>query len=236
MEHIKATDEDFVTVSSEWLRDRIQEAIKQHDYCILGLSGGSTPKPIYEHLGKENGIDWSKVWLFPVDDRYISRENQDSNQFLIDNSLLKNAKIPPNQIFFPDSSLSLEDYLKDYNDKIRQLFNKGPPDVLTLGVGPDKHIGSLFPPVVPEGFSEEKAVIHTTTTKFAVFDRATLTLPWILKARRHVFFLRGQDKLQMWEDMITSKDFADHTKTPAHDVIAAKRATLISAPHPKNLL
>ena len=47
--------------------------------CFVGLSGGGTPKPIYEWLGKQTSVDWSKVTFFIVDERYIDASDSRSN-------------------------------------------------------------------------------------------------------------------------------------------------------------
>lgn len=96
-----------------------------------------------------------------------------------------------------------------------------------LGLGPDGHIASLFPPtVVKEGFSKEHAVIHTTTTRFAVKDRITLTLPYITPAKNAVFFMTGEEKLAIWKEMISSA--YNPERWPAHDVINVGNTTLLS--------
>jgi len=229
--HKEVKHEEFVESATNWLKDHINESIKNNGFCIIGLSGGNTPKPIYELLGKDKSIDWSKVHVFLVDDRYISKDHKDSNQNLVNSTLLLNATIPKDQLYFPDTSLSLEEYLKDYESKITKVYSKGEPDILTLGLGEDGHIASLFPPVVEEGFSDKHAIIHTTTEKFAVKDRASLTLPYIQRAKKHVFFLQGQEKMKKWNEMMNSEEFktGNSKRYPAYDVIKEKKSTLVSS-------
>lgn len=124
--------QNYSVEAAKWLREKIEEALKKQGFAIIGLSGGSTPGPIYEELGKAN-LDWSKVHVFLVDDRYTPREDKDSNQNLLDRTLLKNAKIPLSNLVFPDVKLPLEKCISDYDAKIIELFKKGNPDVVTLG-------------------------------------------------------------------------------------------------------
>lgn len=124
--------QNYSSEAAKWLTAKIDEAIKKQGHAIIGLSGGSTPGPIYEEVGKSN-LDWSKVHVFLVDDRYISREHQDSNKNLLDRTLLKNAKIPVSNLVLPDDKLPLEKCISDYDAKIVQLFKLGTPDVVTLG-------------------------------------------------------------------------------------------------------
>lgn len=197
-------DADFVAQGLDCLKKEITGAIAQRKTCILGLSGGSTPRPMYEALGKEN-IDWSNVWIFLVDDRYIRADDPSSNQFLLRSTLLKNAPIPESQIIFPDTSLPLMDCVKLYGKQLESLFKKSPPDIVTLGMGDDGHIASLFPPLTDEAFGPG-TVIHTTTDKFAVRDRISVTIPTLRQARQSVFFLKGLGKRKVWEEMVASNE------------------------------
>ncbi len=72
-DHIKASsEEDFVAQSVDILVARISQGIDEFGSAILGLSGGSTPQPIYEALGKQP-IDWSKVFIFLISFKILSR-------------------------------------------------------------------------------------------------------------------------------------------------------------------
>ena len=159
---ITATDDaDFCAQGVTCLKNGMTAAIADHGRCILGLSGGSTPKPTYETLGSMK-IDWSKVWIFLVDDRYIRADDPNSNQFLLRSTLLKNAPIPESQIIFPDTSLPLSKCIDLYDRQITDLLRRGPPDIVTVGMGDDGHIASLFPPLGDDAFGP-KLAIHTTT-------------------------------------------------------------------------
>jgi len=227
-QHIATSDSKFVEESLRWMKDRIHSAIKEHDSCIIGLSGGSTPGPIFEELGQAKDIDWTKVHIFLVDDRYISLEDKDSNQNMLNKTLFKNGKI--GHLLFPDPTIKpIEDCCKDYEKRLKILFassKTGHADFVTLGLGPDGHIASLFPPVAKEGFNEDISVIHTTTTKFAVFDRITVSIGILKKAKEHVFFMKGKDKLEVWNQMVSEPNNPE--RWPAQEVLAKKHTTLIS--------
>ena len=197
-------DQEFVVAGVEAMASAMRGAIAQNGRVVLGLSGGSTPKPIYEALGNAQ-IDWSKVWIFLVDDRYIRPDDPKSNQFLLRSTLLKNAPIPESQILFPDTSLPLPECADLYDRQVTDLLKKGPVDIVTLGLGEDGHIASLFPPLPDEAFGP-KNVIHTTTDRFDVRERISVTMPVLTVAKSSVFFLKGAEKKRVWEQMTTSKD------------------------------
>lgn len=227
-----ANDVNFVTQGVTMLKQTIMESIAARGLAMIGLSGGSTPKPIYDALGKEK-IDWSKVWIFLVDDRYIRADDPNSNRFLLRSTLLKNAAIPESQIIFPDTSLPLPECMALYEKHLKSLFQmvrqthqgQGSPDLITLGMGDDGHIASLFPPLTDEAFGPS-LVIHTTTDKFVVRDRVSVTLPVLTQARQSVFFLKGAEKKRVWEEMIASSE--TQKRWPAKAVMEKTSVSVIA--------
>ncbi|XTZ12772.1 MAG: 6-phosphogluconolactonase, partial [cyanobacterium endosymbiont of Rhopalodia inflata] len=59
--------------------EKIISAIQSKEKCSLALSGGSTPKPLYEALAKQS-LPWDKIHIFWGDERYVSCDHSDSNQ------------------------------------------------------------------------------------------------------------------------------------------------------------
>jgi 6-phosphogluconolactonase len=226
-DHIEATSEDdFVTKSVAVLKERITQSLDEFGSAIIGLSGGSTPKAIYTALGKED-LDWSNVFIFLVDDRYIDASDSDSNQKLVHETLLTNASIPDENIIFPDTSLPLEECIKTYEVNLAELLSKGIPHTVTLGLAEDGHIASLFPPVPPAGYGDH-LVIHTETDAFAVHDRITTTMVVIGSADRKIFFLKGDQKKFVWDEMMQSEDSEDMDRWPAKAALQLGGGVVVS--------
>ena len=212
IEQIATTSEqDFIDSSVRILSERIHQSIDEYGRAIVGLSGGGTPKPIYTELGK-CAIPWDKVSIFLVDDRYVPAEHADSNQKLVRETLLKNAGIPEEQILFPDTSLPIEQCIHHYDLTLAGMLSAGIPHIVTLGMGDDGHIASLFPPVPDEGYGD-RLVLHTTTENFAVHDRITTTMVIIGSADRKIFFLKGEGKKKVWDEMMKTPE--DLSRWPA---------------------
>lgn len=224
-EFIARNDADFKEKGAAILEHIICEAAKERGYSVIGLSGGSTPREIYEALGRSKNIDWTRVWIFLVDDRYVPADSTDSNQFLLRSTLLKNAPIPESQIIFPDTTLPISACVDLYDKHLKSLLRKGSPDIVSLGMGDDGHIASLFPPLEDSAFGPAGGAIHTTTDKFAVKDRISVTMPVLERARRAVFFLRGAKKRRLWEEMIGSDE--DKRRWPAKAILKSCVSTLI---------
>lgn len=217
----------FTSEAASFIAKSMRDAIASRGRAFLGLSGGSTPGPVYRALGQTPDIDWPKVWIFLVDDRYIRKDSPHSNQFLIRSTLLQQAPVPESQILFPNTALSIEECLAEYDAVLRSAFDHYVPDLLILGMGPDGHIASLFPPLREDGLSNH-IVIHTTTDQFDIPDRITLTFPALQRSREALFLLKGTAKKKLWEQMVGSPD--DALRWPAKAVIDAMPTTVIVVP------
>ncbi len=194
----------FTQEACTLMREAIVQAIAERGRAVIGLSGGSTPGPVYEALGKEQGIEWGKVWIFLCDDRHIRADDPKSNQFLLRSTLLKNAPVPDSHLIFPDTSLSHQECVDLYDRHLTDLLKKGPADLVTLGMGDDGHIASLFPPLADEAFGPRHAIMNFTD-KFDVHERISVTLPVLSEARQKLFLLKGESKKKVWEEMTTDK-------------------------------
>ena len=224
--HIKAeSEEQFYLGATLIISTQIKEAIERKGSCIIGLSGGSTPQPIYRALAQQD-IDWSNVFVFLVDERYCNATSDDSNQHMLRTTLLKEAAIPEENITFPDTSLPLQDCINKYSVDLKAQWGEYLPDVITLGIGDDGHIASLFPPLDETAMGDEKGVIHTTTDAFAVHDRISLSLNMVAAAQKHVFLLKGENKKDTWNDMLSSPEPV--RRWPAKLVLEQNSSTVVS--------
>ena len=193
------SEKKFIQKSVSVLKEKIDCATNKRGKCIIGFSGGSTPRPIYEALSKEK-MDWSKISGFLVDERYVLPDDPKSNQFLIHQTL------PQLFLIAPFISLPIPQCVQQYAQDLRKLWSKHLHDIVILGMGSDGHIASLFPPLPQNLCDDTSLVAHTHTDTFDVPDRITLTLKPILTAGSHVILLKGKDKKQTWDAMIQSSE------------------------------
>lgn len=208
--NIVGTEVDFVKNSVEYLRNIISNALSRSDQskCIIGLSGGSTPGPIYQMLAEQykDKLDWSRVTLFLIDDRYVPPDHKDSNQKIV-NECFAPVVNKLGGLVMPRSG-SVTDWKKcteDYNEQLKALV--GRVDVMVFGLGNDGHFASLFPPVVEEAFIDDGKTfaVATTTEEFAVRERISVNYAFLKSQKdcaKNVFFLKGQDKRKVWDEMV----------------------------------
>lgn len=186
---------------------KIKKLILNSSDCKIGLSGGSTPWPIYKALANCDDIDFEKVIFFIVDERYVQEDDENSNLRMIKSCfepvLAKGAKI-----IAYNTKLTWLECAQDYNEKLKNLAPEG-LDLIILGMGEDGHIASAFPK--SEALDSEENVVTTTTENFAVNKRIGMTVKYILKSKEIILLLKGEKKGEALKELIKGnmqkKDF-----------------------------
>ncbi len=213
--------DEFVRAAATALERAIVHAIEKNGRCILGLSGGSTPGPVYEQLSRKKTIDWDAVHVFLVDERCVPADDDRSNLNMIEETFLRHARIPDLQRHVPDTSKAPGECARFYDYDLRQLMPDAGPDVVVMGLGDDGHTASLFPPLTPADLSAAEFAVATTaplnadgTPKFPVKDRISTTLTLLRTAETKVFLLNGANKKAPWE--ATTKTGANVLEWPAN--------------------
>lgn len=171
----------------------VNRAVKERGRCFIGFSGGSTPGPVYQALRQEQNIDWSRVTLCLVDDRYVSPTHAASNQLLLRRTLLDDLQCPSESIV-PNTSLNIALCVAGYEDAISQALaaHGGHFDLLILGMGDDGHIASLFPPLTVGTLENTHLVLHTMTDRFEIADRISLSPAALKNAREAILLLSAK--------------------------------------------
>ena len=205
----------------------LSEAIGARGRALLAVSGGSTPKPMFEALSTIE-LDWSKVTIVPVDERWVPENHERSNAKLVRDNLLRNEARAAGFVSIHAPTETPESGMEEVSGRIRAL--PLPFDVLTLGMGTDGHTASFFP-----GGDNLARALTTDTPELVVPMRApgadeprvTLTLPLVLGARRIVLQIEGDAKRAVWE---TAKASGDQNEMPVRAVIGAANLEVVWAP------
>jgi 6-phosphogluconolactonase len=144
-----------VSKSNEELSDKFAQLIiagleQKEEYFTIALSGGSTPKTVFNHLANlySSKIDWSRIKFFWGDERCVPPTHPDSNYKMVKENLLDKISIPPENIFrIHGEGLPLEE-VKRYEIILSSNVNKGNNlprfDLVMLGLGEDGHTASIF--------------------------------------------------------------------------------------------
>jgi len=128
---------------------RLEEALSGNEHATLAVSGGVTPKPMFEALAARR-FPWRRVHLFWVDERAVPPTDQRSNYRLVAETLLIPAQVPNENIHRIRAELLRDAAARLYAEEIRDFFGLEPSemphfDVIHRGIGPDAHTASLFP-------------------------------------------------------------------------------------------
>jgi len=174
----------------------LEEALSGQELATLAISGGSSPKPMFENLARA-AIRWERIHLFWVDERCVPPTDPASNYKLAHDHLIQRAHIPARNIHRIAGEMAPATAAKRYADEIREFFGLEEGefphfDVVHRGMGPDAHTASLFPgdPLIED---RERIAAATFAAKFNQW-RVTLLPGPLLAAKHTVFLVAGEDK------------------------------------------
>jgi 6-phosphogluconolactonase len=165
------------------------------DKLSIALSGGSTPKLLYQLLATPpfaNNINWDSILFFMVDERYVPDTDAESNFKMMNDVLFSKVQIPKKNIFAINTTKTAVLDALAYEKKIKTILKTKPIDLMLLGIGTDGHTASLFPNSTL--INETKSVVKEEFIKEKNQYRISLTLPFINKSKQVIFLISGKDK------------------------------------------
>jgi len=194
-------------------------AIQQHGRFAVALSGGSTPKRMYEILAQEyrEEVDWDFVHFFWGDERFVPSTNAASNYHMTEIALLNALELLNGNVHRVRTELeTAEAAAAAYEREIITFFSLAPGelpkfDLVLLGLGTNGHTASLFP--------YSKSLLETTRLVVAEYidevkqSRITLTAPVINAARDILFLVTGTEKASVVKEVVFGP--SDSERLPA---------------------
>ena len=189
------------------------EAILEKDRFDFVLTGGSSPKGLYQLLSTtyKDQIDWNKTYFFFGDERTVLPFEKDYNGLMAKESFFDNLELNNGHIFYVDTNLSPEEAAADYKQKLDEHFADVPIvfDFILLGMGDDAHTASIFPHTTLVS-NEEKTVASVWVEKLNT-NRISLTAPLINDAKHVVFITFGENKAIALRHVLgNQQDFANY--------------------------
>ncbi len=184
-----------------------REAVNERGRFVAALSGGSTPKGLFQQLAEEpyrTLIPWAKTYLFWVDERHVPLTDATSNYRMTQEFLLAKAPIPKANVFpMTDGSQPVERAASVYEIKMGKFFGAGALprfDLTLLGMGDDGHTASLFPGM-PQVNELHKWVVGYFVDE-ARKERVSLTFPVLNASRNLLVLMEGQKKAERLKDVL----------------------------------
>ena len=185
------------------LAETLADAVAETGKAVFAGSGGSTPSPIYARLAQAP-LDWSRVAVTLIDERYVPETSPESNAALIKRTLLTGpaaaARFIP--LYYPSVTVDRAAAVAAH----ALAAEGGHLDAVLLGMGEDGHICSMFP------HSPTLKTLLTPTLSPTVLgvpagrdgaapslERLSINLPYLMQARRVVLALTGAAKRDVFE-------------------------------------
>jgi len=204
------TPQELFEAGAELVAHTAKEAVEERGRFTLALSGGSTPRNLYNLLATNarTSLPWDRMFFFFGDERHVPPTDNDSNFRMANEAMLSKAPVPQANIFRvpaenPDASAAAE----AYEQSLQKFFALEPGqfpvfDLILLGLGPDGHTASLFPGTAALQ-DKTRLVVANWVEKFNTF-RITFTLPVLNAARCVAFLVSGTDKAPALESVLQS--------------------------------
>jgi 6-phosphogluconolactonase len=218
-----ADTDELARAGAKEVLDRLVAADHGNRPFRIALSGGRTPRGLYEALAEAHGRDarripWSRAEFFWGDERHVPPDHPDSNYRMAREALLSRVPVPPEHIHrIPAEVKSAEEAASTYEHTVRAAFGldakdgpaaadggdhaPGPPtaawprfDLILLGLGPDGHVASLFPG--SDALLEKRRLVAAPWVERLHAHRITLTLPVLNAAACVLFLVSGGDKAE----------------------------------------
>lgn len=186
-----------------------ERAITGQGRFSVALSGGKTPVGPYGEIARIGRvIDWKKVHVFLVDERFVPYDDERSNYGMIKKSLLDSIPIPSANVHPVATEGDPLRSAEKYESELRGFFagSRGVPvlDMVVLGMGEDGHTASLFPGK-PYSVDDGHLVRAVGPDKEGL-SRITLTLPVINRGRLVLFLVTGAAKARTVVRVVEESD------------------------------
>ncbi len=197
--------EDLTVFAAEKFVALAKAATKKRKRFTVALSGGSTPKALYELLASERyakKIEWKQVYFFFGDERNVLPDEDESNFLMANTALFLPLNISSDKIYRWHTEIEPPEHIAaDYAEHIESLFEGFPVfDLILLGMGDDGHTASLFP--YTDALKENEKIACANPVEKLDTTRLTLTFPVINRAANVVFLIKGADKKEVLKTVL----------------------------------
>jgi len=202
------TPQELFEAAAELVASTAKEAVAERGQFTIALSGGSTPKSLYNLLATNarSSVPWDRMFFFFGDERHVPPTDPESNYRMADEAMLSKIPVAQSNVFRvqaenPDAGAAAQAYEQILRKFFALEVGQVPAfDLILLGMGPDGHTASLFPGT--EGLKEKSKLVVANWVEKLKTSRITLTLPVLNAARCVAFLVSGTDKATVLKSVL----------------------------------
>jgi 6-phosphogluconolactonase len=209
MIEIFANAQELARGAAEYFVARSGEAVAQKGFFTVALSGGSTPKLLYQLL-VDLDVPWSRTHFFWSDERHVPPDHPDSNYRMAYEAMLSRIPVPEGNIHrVHGENPDAEKAANEYEQTLLPL------DLILLGLGTDGHTASIFPG--SEVLHETKRLVAAPWVEKFNTHRITMTLPLLNNGASVLFLVNGAEKAEIVKEVIEGpKQYPAQLVQPTH--------------------
>jgi 6-phosphogluconolactonase len=205
--HVFDDKEKLAEGLAEWISDLIHTTLFKQEFFTLVLSGGETPKILFQKLiaTYKEKINWKRVHIFWGDERAVPFNDDRNNAKMAFDLLISHLDIPASQVHVMRTDIEPLFSAMEYSKMLHTFFQNTSStfDLVLLGMGDDGHTLSLFPGegIVPGN----KDWVHAIFNEAQQMFRITLMPEIVNRASAVVFMVEGAKKSSVLKQVIEGK-------------------------------
>lgn len=206
------TPQELFAAAADEIVRAANEAVNARGRFTIALSGGSTPKSLYNLLATNarTTLPWDRMFFFWGDERHVPPTDPESNYRMANEAMLARVPVPPGNVFrVPAEDSDAAAAAEAYEQTLRRFFQleRGSVprfDLILLGMGPDGHTASLFPGTA--GLKERSRLVIANWVEKLKTHRLSFTLPVLNAGREVAFLVSGIDKAPLLKAVLEGDD------------------------------
>ena len=216
MIEIYADFKELARAAAELFVARSSEAVAQRGRFTVALSGGSTPKLMFELLATafRDRVPWVNIQFFWSDERHVPPDDADSNFRVANEAMLARVPVAEKNVHrVPSENPNAAEAATEYEQTLIRTTEQSLPqlDLILLGLGADGHTASIFPG--SDVLHETKRLVAAPWVEKLQTHRITMTLPLLNNGASVVFLVSGSEKSKIVKEV-----FEGPEKYPAQAV------------------
>jgi 6-phosphogluconolactonase len=207
-QHVFDNADQLCKAAAAYIAELSEKEILRKGKFTIALSGGNTPRKLYELLAQppySKSMNWKNIFVFWGDERDLPQGDENNNSHMAFVALLNHIHIPAENIFPIPVNFEPERAASSYEETLLTFFKSPLPefDLILLGLGDNGHTASLFPytPIL----KENKRLVKEVFIKELDMFRISFTASLINNAAHILFLVTGNEKADILKTIFSGK-------------------------------